>query len=656
MKIDSYGVGPVQNHRNEPAAQPAVVHAQRGDRMADVAQRYGVDEGALRQANPQYGDQLLAGQQLKLPSSSQEAVQAAAATVGANNLREPQVTPAQRRERAMEGFRAADGLKPGDDVPKGSHTDLAQQAFERADSKTGLTDTQATQVREALLKVGAGLRDGGIEPNVTKDLREQIGHLATAQANVDPDAKPDPAAKATKKGGAAANVQEEVTSKFSGSLAQLTRTGQVAHSRELMPGTKVVDDGKAGSEMRGSGLPEINKSLHDNIDSDVYYRTRDGVLHVESSKANPSTLANAVSKHLKESKGDPATREPTQIERQQVWREAAGPQDPRALGYFVLEKQHANVQALLNPKNLDELAKAVGNEDARQIVVGDRRYSIGELRELGTQSAAEAAKGDFADYKAKWEGDNPGKKWTAAQFYKDKLDSTDKAMKYVGKEFGEPLREAAPLRAGQAQFQTGRQGAAQGAAIGGAVSVVRLGMEGKLTIEAAGQVAIDTGLGAATGAAAARGERAIAPWLDRKMGGAVERGTSAAARATGAHSMQAAERGLLARTLVTRAAGSTIVGTAISTGMSIVENRHGLAKGDSKAIGNVAADTVVGAGAVLGGMAAGAAVGSVVPVVGTAIGAVVGGAVVAWGAHASGARDAIAGGVSKATDWVKSWF
>lgn len=640
MKIDSYGVGPVQNHRNEPAPPPAVVHAQRGDRMADVAQRYGVDEGALRQANPQLGDQLLAGQTLNLParsdanlpSSTQQSAQAAAAAVGAQNLREP--VNIDHQQRALEGFRAADGLRPGEAAPPGSHTDLAQRAFDRAAKAATtqeLTPDQATQMKQALLRVGAGLRDGGIEPHVNGALKSQLRDLAEASPRLD---------------------AREKTGNFTGSLAQLSRTGQAAMRPDLMPGTKVVNDAGAGQQLRGSGLPDIDPMKHGALDADVYYKTRDGVLHVESSKHNASTLANGIDDHLKAGKVD------TQIARQQDWRAAGTPAEPRSLGYFVLEKKHENLQALLNGKNVDVLSQAIGDDGARRIVIGERAYSVNDLREMGRLAVEKATTTttDFKDFNKQWADTHNGKKPAPAEFYKANFDTPDKLMSYVGKQYGEPVRETAALRTQPQQFQTARQGAATGAAIGGAVSLIRLAADGKLSIEAAGQVAKDSAVGALTGAATARGERLLAPAVDRAIGNAVERGASSAARSTGMHSMQAAERGLLARGLVTRAAGSTIVGTAISTGISVYENRHGLAKGDSKAIGNVAADTVVGAGAVLGGMAAGAAVGSVVPVVGTAIGAVVGGAVVAWGAHASGARDAIANGASKAADWVKSWF
>lgn len=65
--------------REQPGAptspSASVVHAQRGDHLADIAARYGLDEAALRAANPNLGasQQLAAGQALRLPEAKTEA-------------------------------------------------------------------------------------------------------------------------------------------------------------------------------------------------------------------------------------------------------------------------------------------------------------------------------------------------------------------------------------------------------------------------------------------------------------------------------------------------------------------------------------------------------------------------------------------------------
>ena len=111
--------------------------------------------------------------------------------------------------------------------------------------------------------------------------------------------------------------------------------------------------------------------------------------------------------------------------------------------------------------------------------------------------------------------------------------------------------------------------------------------------------------------------------------------------------------------MASRLAGSTVVGAAVSAGVSVWQNREGLAKGESKAIGNVTADTAIGAPRCGGaaGVAAGAAIGSVVPVAGTAVGAVAGlavGVAITYGAEISGARDWAADKIADGVDGVKN--
>jgi hypothetical protein len=59
--------------------------------------------------------------------------------------------------------------------------------------------------------------------------------------------------------------------------------------------------------------------------------------------------------------------------------------------------------------------------------------------------------------------------------------------------------------------------------------------------------------------------------------------------------------GLAARTRASRLVGYTVVGAAVSAGISVYEDREGIKKGESKAVGNVAADTVVGSASVATG-------------------------------------------------------
>ncbi len=207
--------------------------------------------------------------------------------------------------------------------------------------------------------------------------------------------------------------------------------------------------------------------------------------------------------------------------------------------------------------------------------------------------------------------------------------------------------------------------ATQGALFGGlgaaATAAARVGRDGHLSKADALEIGKQTALGTGTGALTAAGERALTPMIDRQIGAGVQK--AASQTVSRVLPQVAAERsaalGATARALVSRVGGATVVGTVIATGTSAYENRKGLAKGDAKAIGNVAADVTVAAGSIATATAVGAAIGSVVPIAGTAIGAVAGLAVgvgMTYGAKISGARDALANTVSNWVTGVKSWF
>jgi hypothetical protein len=201
-----------------------------------------------------------------------------------------------------------------------------------------------------------------------------------------------------------------------------------------------------------------------------------------------------------------------------------------------------------------------------------------------------------------------------------------------------------------------KAGSLSGAAAGTAVSLVQLAATGRLDSHNLEQVAKGTSEGAVIGAVAAKGEQFVTPAIDRAIGASVQNSATKLA-ATAASEGGADTAGVVARTLASRVAGSTVVGAVITTGISAWENRDGLMHGDSKAIGNVVADTAVGAGSVAAATAAGAAIGSVVPVAGTAVGAVAGLAVglgITYGAQVSGLRDAIAAGATHVVDGIKS--
>ena len=420
---------------------------------------------------------------------------------------------------------------------------------------------------------------------------------------------------------------------------------------QLAPGTRLGYDVGARQPTGRTGLPLLDVP---NIDADLYFKTADGTVHIESVKAGSSTLAQTAAKAVDKPPLD------SQLGRQGVWRAEGTPQAPRSLGLFVLDK-NSDFTALTIGDNLDQLQSAIGDADARRVVIGDRAYSTNELRAMGRDAVAEA-KPNMRAFRTQWEAENPGAKFRPIEYYKANSSTPEQVMARVGKQYGEPLPPLSELPRPTAPGlgRTTASGGAAGAAVSAGITIVSLARNGQLDMKHAGVVAAEAARGGAIGTASALVERGIAPVVDR-LAGPAARGvdTAAAARVGTSAVADSAAEGIAARTLATRVAGSTAVGVVVSAGVSAWDNRAGLAHGDSKAIGNVAADTAVGAASVATSVAVGAAVGSVVPVAGTAVGAAVGlvvGVGVAYGAQISGARDAVAHAASSAVDTIKSWF
>jgi hypothetical protein len=201
---------------------------------------------------------------------------------------------------------------------------------------------------------------------------------------------------------------------------------------------------------------------------------------------------------------------------------------------------------------------------------------------------------------------------------------------------------------------TAGRGALVGAATDAALTTAGALRDGRISGDEARDIVANSARGAVVGGTYAVTEQGLVKVADRAAGAAVER--TAANVATRLGTADASAAAALTRTAATRLGGAGAAGAVISAGMSIYENRDGLANGDSRAIGNVAGDTVVGAGSALAGAAAGAAIGSAVPVLGTAVGAVVGlgvGFAADYVMRAGGVDKVVGNAVTSSVDAVK---
>lgn len=563
------------------------------------------------------------------------------ASVAAQAAREAARLDAVPAHRAVAGWALA-----GKGESATFQATMQPSADAGANAKTALSRTDLPaplrqQVGTVVEHLGQALLDGRVDPHVNDAFRDHLYSLAT-------DA-PDSAS-------------------FRGALAQMNRAAEVLDRVELAQGTRLAYDANAAQpEVIRSGLPILDI---ENIDADLYFKTRDGTLHIESVKASPLTLENAVESSLQRLAQDP----PTQLDRQALWQEGSTAQQPRQLGLYVLD-DGPGFYHLLKGERLDRLSTLVGGDSAeRRLVVGQQRYSVDELRLVASRATTAAPDHVQAQLRQHLLAGKPESSFRLGTAYREAYSELAGSAQDTFRRFGAGLGEPLPplkLLPRLAPPSIG-QGAALGGLAGGAITLVHLGRDGEISTTDITQAAQQGVQGAGLGALAAAGERVAAPWVDRAVGPVVQRWATQAAppiarmapstvpaSATLATAEGAAAFGAGARTLAARVGGATVVGAAIGTALSAYDNRAGLVRGDSQAIGNVAADTAVAAGSIAAATVAGAAAGSVVPVAGTAVGAVVGLAVgvgIAYGAQLSGARDWLAGRAAVLVDGVKGLF
>lgn len=579
------------------------------------------------------GSEVLAAQGGALPAATWDSARIAA-------------NPRQAEERAMAGFENARGLEQGGadarrraDAPGSVQTALtrpfdesrlpAQGSHKEPGSQLlALTDDARLQLKRevhtVLLNLGNAIEDHRFDPNTSGKFREQLDTLARAHPE---------------------------SSDFKGALAHLRAASQVLDQATLAPGTKLAFDPEFGTNLTSTGLPSIGTQ---HLDADLYYKTADGTLHVDSSKSSVNAVVTETQRTLKAK-----DLELTQSTRHLAWRQSGSPEEPRRVGVNAMDAS-ANFHGLMDDRHIGVVKDTVGNPSERSIILGSRRYSPNDLDRID-DAAKRALPGYVEDArKAHVAAGLPESTFKApyGDIVRETMPTPEAAMKNFGVKVGEAV--PSPKTPPAFDMPTAQQGGLLGGLTSAGISTGLAVLDGKITAEEARTIGRDTAVGAATGAVTAAGERAVAPAIDRAVGQSIQASaTRVAANTLGQSAASAVTTGAMTRTLATRALGATGVGAVVATGISAYENRGGLARGDSKAIGNVAADTVVAAGSIVAATATGAAVGSVVPVAGTLIGGTVGLAVgvgVAFGAQISGARDWMAEKAGGAVDWVKSWF
>ena len=638
-------VAPPRDAQRESTKLPAKVTP--ADRLADAPTRF--DD--VRRANTPAGTLLSQATRFeRVTGDGGDALDhavingAAAAAAGAQQSGRAaslQPTPAQL---AVEGYRSAQGPNAGNAAPGADN--IVRSA---ADLIANAPAAQRGDAAIVVERLGVALKEGKLVPS---DALRQMLHTA---ANAPPGS----------------NAQ-------AGAMAQLARAAEVLDSVRLAPGTALAFDPAppqtdaaattnrqanasrapaAGGPEAAARLPQLDVKL---VDADLYYRqdnrsllrrsvdalkgsqtAAQQALTIDSTKTTPNALV-AELRHAADNPGPD-----TQIGRQQAWQQLGDPDAPRQLKASTANGE--GFHGLMQPGMLEQLGQASSDPNARNLKVGERSYSLNELKDIraaGRPQVNERVTAAIEAIEARGgKVSNQALAGITANNVKAVFGDTPPAKLPNGNPVGEAHAKLGPLPA-RAELPGARQGGAMGAAGAFGVSTVAALADGRLTADEAKTIGSHTATGAAVGALSAKAEQVVTPAIDRAI--AARTGSAVAGNALGT-------------SLVSRVAGSTVVGAVISAGMSGYENRERLAKGDSKSIGNVTADTAVGAAAVAGGAIASAAVtgalaGSVVPGVGTAVGLVVGvgiGAAITYGAQLSGARDWAANQVAESVDGLK---
>jgi hypothetical protein len=582
-----------------------------------------------------------------LPPPLLDPRQAAAASQAATAaLREQSL-----RHRAIQGFESATGAPPPGANPRAiAVADAGANARTALMSRNYSSGALQAHVTDVLQRLGNGIADGTIDPTINSAFRSNLYDLATAP---------------------------ETSAQFRGALAQLTRAAQVLDQVKLAKGTSLAYDPQAmTSEPTAAGLPVLNVP---NIDADLYFKTSNGVLHIDSSKHNGFTL----SKTLDKATTAEARGVDSQMSRHYTWANGTTAAQPRQTSYFIYDKS-TGFADLIQPGRMSQLEKSipVDAQNNRNIVIGDRSYSFNELNGLSARITPNADSYVSAQ-RASWTGPGAFDADAArSDFYRAQARTPDLAVKnFPGT--GPTLGKAEPT-VDPVTNPGVREGSIVGGITAGGISAIQQIRQGNFTWDGARQVGTNVLTGTGIGGVMAKGEQLLTPVIDRAIGPAVEANaarpiSSLVSKAgtvvmpvvnrifgSGAVQQRAAQffggvtsesAGLTARTVVSRIGGSTIVGAAVSAGISAWDNRAGLARGDSQAYGNVAADTIVGGTSIAAATLTGAAIGSVIPVGGTIVGGAIGlgvGLAITYGAQISGARDWMAHGIANGIDVGKS--
>ena len=389
------------------------------------------------------------------------------------------------------------------------------------------------------------IANGRLDPQVSEKFRDQLYKLATSPLGDD----------------------------YHGAMAHLRIAAETLQNERLAAGTKLVIDPGGHTQLKSAGLPTLGVDM---LDADVYYRAADDSLNIISSKASVgglnSALKDGVEARNRLAAGDEDAKL-SQTVRQTMWLNGAQNDEMRRVSLFAHD-DGAGMNHMLDDRNFKELQTILRPGDERRLIMGARDYSaneMGQLREAGGKLVANHLDQQQAAHKASGASDKFDRRATTRAFVNERFTSPQSLMDQTGVHVGRQRPALVSLT--RADMPSARQGGAWGGALAAGYGTAVAAADGRISREELGQIGSTTAMGAGAGFVAAAGEKALTPLVDRVAGPALQSGARSLAGQFTSSVTKAETLGAAGRTVGTRMVGSSVLGMAVSVGVSAYENR-----------------------------------------------------------------------------------
>lgn len=244
-----------------------------------------------------------------------------------------------------------------------------------------------------LNELGKGLQDGRLAD--TGRLRESVRKLASGYDAELEQRVAEEIAKSKRRGEkmddeklgeVRESVQKALLDEAYQRYSELERAAEVLRTKRLADGTKVTLGARSAEELKEAGLRALPAEVSE---ADLYYKTADGVVHVEEVKSTFRALNEQLEKVEKIAEGAGDNREElqrimtqTQLGRYAKWaQEGATAGEVRAFKVYV-PKESAHFDELLDLRYVDAVGQLESVSGRRLLQIGDREFSADDLQQM----------------------------------------------------------------------------------------------------------------------------------------------------------------------------------------------------------------------------------------------------------------------------------